>query len=91
MEPVRDDPHGPAPPGRRSAREAWGPPLAEAVLQAGDMLDVPRGWWHAVAATRGRSVHLTCGLTPATGHHLLVWMTGQQLLHSPTLRANMPR
>ncbi|MEU9233549.1 hypothetical protein [Streptomyces subrutilus] len=50
---------------------------------------VPRGWWHAVAATQGRSLHLTCGLTPATGHHLLVWLAGQ-LLHSPTLRANVP-
>ncbi|MFD8023943.1 JmjC domain-containing protein [Streptomyces lavendulae] len=66
-----------------------GPPLAEVILQAGDMLYVPRGWWHAVAATQGCSLHLTCGLTPATGHHLLVWLAGQ-LLHSPTLRANVP-
>ncbi|MFD5489511.1 cupin domain-containing protein [Streptomyces virginiae] len=66
-----------------------GPPLAEVVLQAGDMLYVPRGWWHAVAAAQGRSLHLTCGLTPATGHHLLVWLAGQ-LLHSATLRANVP-
>ncbi|MFK0238893.1 hypothetical protein [Streptomyces vinaceus] len=46
------------------------------------MLHVPRGWWHAVAATQGRSLHLTCSLTPATGHHLLVWLAGP-LLHSP--------
>ncbi|WP_455753532.1 JmjC domain-containing protein [Streptomyces lavendulae] len=50
-----------------------GPPLAEVVLQAGDMLYMPRGWWHTVAATQGRSLHLTCGLTSATGRHLLVW------------------
>ncbi|WP_051774843.1 JmjC domain-containing protein [Streptomyces sp. NRRL S-237] len=66
-----------------------GPPVAEVVLQAGDMLYVPRGWWHAVAATEGRSLHLTCGLTPATGYHLLLWLAGQ-LLHSPVLRANAP-
>ncbi|WP_329202861.1 MULTISPECIES: JmjC domain-containing protein [unclassified Streptomyces] len=66
-----------------------GPPLAKVILQAGDMLYVPRGWWHAVAATQGRSLHLTCGLTPVTGHHLLLWLAGQ-LLHSPTLRAGVP-
>ncbi|MER5412190.1 JmjC domain-containing protein [Streptomyces virginiae] len=66
-----------------------GPPLAEVVLQAVDMLYVPRGWWHAVAATLGRSLHLTCGLTPAIGQHLMVGLAGQ-LLHSPTLRANVP-
>ncbi|MBP0932406.1 cupin-like domain-containing protein [Streptomyces sp. KCTC 0041BP] len=64
-----------------------GPSLAEVAVQAGDMLYVPRGWWHAVAATQGRPLHLTCGLPPATGHHLLVWLAGQ-LLHFPTLRAN---
>ncbi|MFI1284354.1 JmjC domain-containing protein [Streptomyces sp. NPDC020858] len=46
-----------------------GPPLAEVVLQAGDVLYVPLGWWHAVAAAQGRSPHLTCGLTPATKLH----------------------
>ncbi|WP_412180990.1 JmjC domain-containing protein [Streptomyces goshikiensis] len=66
-----------------------GPPLAEVALQAGSMLYVSRGWWHAVAATQRRSLHLTCGLPPATGHHLLVWLAGQ-LLHSPTLHANVP-
>ncbi|MGW4688549.1 JmjC domain-containing protein [Streptomyces sp. NPDC004244] len=28
------------------------PPLAAVVLQAGAMLYLPRGWWHAVAAPR---------------------------------------
>ncbi|MFE9468624.1 JmjC domain-containing protein [Streptomyces virginiae] len=70
-DPLRLDVEAPEKPG--------GPPLAEVILQAGDMLYVPRGWWHAVAATQGRSLHLTCGLTPVTGHHLLVWLAGQLL------------
>ncbi|MFJ3861623.1 JmjC domain-containing protein [Streptomyces sp. NPDC090085] len=80
-DPLRLDVEAPAKP--------EGPPLAEVVLQTGDMPYLPRGWWHAVAATQGRSLHLTCGLTPATDHHLLVWLAGQ-LLHSPTLRAAVP-
>lgn len=66
-----------------------GDPVAEIVLRAGDMLYLPRGWWHAVAATEGRSLHLTCGLTPTTGADLLSWLAGQ-LRSSATVRANLP-
>ncbi|MFE6848815.1 JmjC domain-containing protein [Streptomyces sp. NPDC057686] len=50
------------------------------------MLYVPRGWWHAVAATQGWSLHMTCGLTPATGHHLLVWLAGSSSTPPPCAR-----
>ncbi|MEU7643389.1 cupin domain-containing protein [Streptomyces huasconensis] len=65
-----------------------GEPLHEVMLEAGDMLYLPRGWWHAVAATEGRSLHLTCGLTPKTGHSLLTWVVGQ-LLAAPAVRATL--
>ncbi|NBE53868.1 cupin domain-containing protein [Streptomyces boluensis] len=80
-DPLRMDVEAPEPPA--------GEPDAEIVLHAGDILYLPRGWWHAVAATEGRSLHLTCGLTPATGHHLLTWIAGQ-LLTAPTVRASLP-
>ncbi|MFF4948666.1 JmjC domain-containing protein [Streptomyces chattanoogensis] len=73
----------------KASEPPTGAPIAEIVLRAGDMLYVPRGWWHAVAATEGRSLHLTYGLTPTTGHHLLTWLAGQ-LLTSPTVRATLP-
>ncbi|MEU9581003.1 JmjC domain-containing protein [Streptomyces chilikensis] len=42
-------------------------PVADLVLQAGDVLYVPRGVWHAVAADQeARSLHLTCGLQTHT-------------------------
>jgi hypothetical protein len=72
-----------------AAEKPEGPPVAEVVLHAGDMLYLPRGWWHAVAATEGRSLHLTYGLAPATGHHLLLWLANE-LLRSPTVRAGVP-
>ncbi|MFE0187304.1 cupin domain-containing protein [Streptomyces sp. NPDC058989] len=81
VDPLRVDVEAPEPP--------HGQPVAEIVLRAGDMLYLPRGWWHAVAATEGRSLHLTCGLTPTTGADLLSWLAGQ-LRASAAVRANLP-
>ncbi|MFI2431510.1 cupin domain-containing protein [Streptomyces sp. NPDC018693] len=66
-----------------------GEPLAELTLRAGDMLYLPRGWWHAVAATEGRSLHLTCGLQTTTGADLLTWLS-ERLRGSETVRAHLP-
>ncbi|MFJ5646308.1 JmjC domain-containing protein [Streptomyces sp. NPDC093223] len=47
-------------------------PVAELVLHAGDVLYVPRGIWHAVAADQGtRSLHVTYGLQTHTASNLL--------------------
>lgn len=81
IDPLRVDIEAPEPP--------TGAPVAEIVLQAGDMLYLPRGWWHAVAATEGRSLHLTCGLKPTTGADLLLWLS-DRLRVSNTVRANLP-
>ncbi|KUL38573.1 cupin [Streptomyces sp. NRRL F-4489] len=82
VDPLRIDVEAPHPP--------RGEPVAEIVLRAGDMLYLPRGWWHSVAATEGRSLHLTCGLKPTTGADLLSWLA-DQLRASATVRANLPR
>lgn len=82
IDPLRVDVEAPDPP--------RGEPATEIVLRAGDMLYLPRGWWHAVAATEGRSLHLTCGLKPTTGADLLSWLA-DQLRASATVRANLPR
>ena len=39
----------------------------EGVLQPGQVLHVPRGWWHTVTGTGDLSMHLTFGFTRATG------------------------
>ncbi|GAA3205758.1 cupin domain-containing protein [Actinocorallia longicatena] len=66
-------------------------PLAELTLGAGDVLYVPRGWWHAAAASEGEpSLHLSCGLGTHTGADLLGWVV-DRLRDNDTVRADVPR
>ncbi|MFP3966913.1 cupin domain-containing protein [Actinomadura fulvescens] len=66
-------------------------PIDEFTLHAGDVLHVPRGWWHAAAASTGQpSLHLTCGLTTHTGIDLLSWLVDELRVHE-AIRADLPR
>ncbi|MGF1237126.1 cupin domain-containing protein [Streptomyces sp. 2-6] len=68
-----------------------GEPLVDMVLNAGDMLYLPRGWWHAVAASEGvHSLHLTCGMQTTTGADLLQWLS-EDLRREATVRSDLPR
>ncbi|MFF1959356.1 cupin domain-containing protein [Streptomyces sp. NPDC058220] len=65
-------------------------PVAELVLHPGDVLYLPRGWWHAVIADQGtHSLHLTCGITPHTGAHLIGWLS-ETLRSSELVRTDLP-
>src|ERR1039457_892314 len=79
--PARRDVEQPPPPG--------GEPRAEFILDAGDLLHIPRGWWHDVTAVDEPSLHLTAGVTPATGADLIAWAT-DQLLRCELIRQNLP-
>lgn len=49
-----------------------GGPVADIVLSPGDVLYLPRGWWHAVTADQGTEpLHLTFGMVPHTGADLM--------------------
>ncbi|MFF3350890.1 JmjC domain-containing protein [Streptomyces sp. NPDC002779] len=62
--------------------EAPTEPIADLVLQPGDVLYVPRGVWHAVCADQGvRSLHVTCGLQTHTATDLMAWVSEQLLTH----------
>ncbi|MER7986947.1 cupin domain-containing protein [Streptomyces noursei] len=66
-------------------------PAAEFVLRPGDLLYLPRGWWHSVSASEGqRSLHLTCGLTPSTGADLIIWLS-EILRRELCVRRDLPR
>ncbi|MFD4904123.1 cupin domain-containing protein [Kitasatospora purpeofusca] len=66
-------------------------PVADLVLNAGDMLYLPRGWWHAVAASEGQhSLHVTCGLQSTTGADLITWLSEALRVHE-AVRADIPR
>ncbi|MFJ5230692.1 cupin domain-containing protein [Kitasatospora sp. NPDC088391] len=66
-------------------------PVADLVLTAGDVLYLPRGWWHAVAASEGEhSLHVTCGLQSTTGADLITWLSEMLRAHE-AVRADIPR
>ncbi|UIX31723.1 cupin domain-containing protein [Streptomyces sp. GQFP] len=65
-------------------------PVAELVLRPGDMLYLPRGWWHSVAASEGEhSLHLTFGIQATTGAQLLSWLADDLRRHD-VLREDLP-
>jgi hypothetical protein len=75
----------------QSPAEPPAEPVADLVLHAGDVLYVPRGIWHAVAADQGtRSLHVTCGLQTHTATDLVRWVADQLLEHAEW-RRDLPR
>jgi ribosomal protein L16 Arg81 hydroxylase len=63
----------------------------EGVLEEGQTLFLPRGFWHrARGAESGRTLHVSLGIEPATGLHLLGWLR-DQLLEAAVYRADIPR
>ncbi|MFC9245189.1 JmjC domain-containing protein [Streptomyces sp. NPDC057136] len=74
-----------------SPQRPEGDPVADIVLAPGDVLYLPRGWWHAVTADQGtESLHLTFGLVSHTGADLLHWVV-DQLRSALALRKDIPR
>lgn len=74
-----------------SPEEPEGEPVADFVLHPGDVLYLPRGWWHSVTADQGtESLHLTFGLVAQTGATLVGWLV-DELHESTVLRMDVPR
>ncbi|MDA8369498.1 MAG: cupin [Nocardiopsaceae bacterium] len=75
------------------ADHAHAPPegtVWEGVLRPGQVLHVPRGWWHTVTGTGDVSMHLTFGFTRATG---IDWARSllERLHDVRLLRRDLPR
>ena len=64
--------------------------LWQSTLQSGDILYLPRGFWHRASTQQTRSLHLTFGIQPCTGLHLLGWIR-KNLLDNAKFRADIPR
>lgn len=65
-------------------------PVADLVLRTGDVLYLPRGWWHAVTADQGSaSLHLTCGIGTHTGADLIRWLS-DELRSDDRVRSDLP-
>jgi hypothetical protein len=58
-------------------REGIGPPVLDVVLEPGDVLYVPRGWWHSVAPLNEGSCHVSVGTYAATVRDYLMYVCSQ--------------
>ncbi len=65
------------------------PPVWDGMLEDGDMLYIPRGWWHVAFPVGEPSLHLTLATEPPLGTHLLAWVIGKLRLHE-VVRAEIP-
>lgn len=65
-------------------------PVWEGETCAGDLLYIPRGWWHDALAEDGPSLHLTFGATFRHGIHLVNWLA-DQLRDEEIFRQDLPQ
>lgn len=61
-------------------------PKEELTLEAGDVLYLPRGYWHAAVGLGEPSLHLTIGLTRRTGSDFLHWLADHLLSEAAARR-----
>jgi len=64
------------------------PPAWEGTLNDGDVLYIPRGWWHEAVPLGEPSLHLTVSLTPPTALDYLGWVMSRLRNHAE-LRAGL--
>lgn len=67
-----------------------GEPLWQQTLQEGDLLYIPRGWWHVARPLDEPTLHLTIGVHNRTGIDLLRWVN-DRMRASQIFRADLPR
>ncbi len=65
-------------------------PLWEGILEDGDLLYIPRGWWHIAHAIDEPSLHLTFSIENRNGTHLLSWVLNNLKRHE-VVRKDLPR
>ena len=79
--PVAGDPKDPKP---------TEPPLWDHILEAGDLLYIPRGFWHVAYPLNEPTLHLTVGVHNRAGLDLLRWLANR-MRSSETVRMDLPR
>ena len=65
-------------------------PLWEGMLEAGDLLYIPRGWWHVATPLNEPTLHLTVGVNNPNGADLLAWFV-DRLKTSEDVRRDLPQ
>jgi hypothetical protein len=64
-------------------------PIWEGVLEDGDLIYMPRGWWHVAYPIGEPSLHLTVTIVQSHGAELLHWYVNQLKRH-PEVRMDLP-
>lgn len=65
-------------------------PIWEETLTAGDLLYIPRGWWHIANPINEPTIHITFGLNRRNGIDFLSWIS-KKLLDFEIFRRDLPR
>jgi len=63
--------------------------LWEGLLKDGDLLYIPRGWWHVATPLDEPTLHLTVGVNNPTGADFLSWFT-DRLRDAIVVREDVP-
>ena len=79
--PLRDD--------TEAAPRPTGEPVWDGILEDGDMLYMPRGWWHMAQPLDEPSLHLNFAIEPPNGDDFLRWLIPKLWSH-PEIRQNLP-
>jgi Cupin superfamily protein len=79
----------PLKPDAENAPVPEGPPVWDSMLRDGDLLYIPRGWWHVAYPQDEPCLHLTVGINSHTGLDLLHWFVNT-LRASVDVRKDLP-
>jgi len=79
----------PLDPDLRQCEEPVGDPVWDGMLSAGDILYIPRGWWHIATPCDEPTLHLTVGLRAPTGVDMAYWFAEQMKAHE-VMRQDLP-
>lgn len=77
------------PEGQARIDAARGPLAAEITTRPGDLLYIPRGFYHDALARQGASMHITFAVAPATGR-LVGRLLGEMIAADPAFGAYLP-
>jgi ribosomal protein L16 Arg81 hydroxylase len=72
-----------------SPPKPFGDPVCIQELSAGDVLYLPRGWWHIAIPCGEPTLHLTVGLHPQTGLDIAMWSL-EALKRHEIMRRDVP-
>lgn len=74
---------------RRYFEQTRGPILQKVTMRPGDVLYLPRGWYHDALAQDGGSLHVTFSVSPLYGR-ILLKLLDNAAMQSPAFRAYLP-